>query len=203
MHLSPDELIDLAEGTRLESVTIHLQSCEICRHQLAELRAVIATVADVKVPEPSPLFWGRLSARVHEAVAAEGLPRAPRETWSHAGWWRTAPLAAGVIAATAAVALAVYLTMLPRATPPSAPALGVLTVPGAVDGSSLEPFGAADDLSLALVADLTSQMDPELATETGVTNHIGSVDEAVSNLTAGERLELQRLLKEALAKPGA
>src|SRR6185436_8662720 len=39
--------------------------------QLDELRAMLAAARDVDVPEPSPLFWDHLSARVSEAVAAE------------------------------------------------------------------------------------------------------------------------------------
>ena len=187
MHLSPNELIDLAEGTRPESATSHLQSCEVCRHRLAELRASMAAAVEVDVPEPSPLFWEQLSARVREAVAAEETPRAA------AGWWK---LSAGALAAVAALALAVYLT-LPRATAPA-------TSPfDAAESLALQPFGSPDEPSLALVADLTAQMDSDMATETGLTNHVGSVDEAVSSLTDDERRELQLLLTEALAKPGA
>ena len=67
----------------------------------------------------------------------------------------------------------------------------------------LQPFGAADDPSLALVADLTGQLDPGAVAETGWTSHAGGVEEAVANLTGDERVELQRLLKEALEKQGA
>ena len=190
MHLSPNELIDLAEGTRPESATSHLQSCEVCRHRLAELRASMAAAVEVDVPEPSPLFWEQLSARVREAVAAEEGPRA---AWWHVGWWK---LSAGALAAVAALALAVYLT-LPRATAPA-------TSPfDAAESLALQPFGSPDEPSLALVADLTAQMDSDMAAETGLTNHVGSVDEAVSSLTDDERRELQLLLTEALAKPGA
>ena len=70
MHLQPDELVDVAEGTRPESSVPHLASCEVCRLQLADLKATISAAADVEVPEPSPLFWDHLSARVRDAVAA-------------------------------------------------------------------------------------------------------------------------------------
>src|SRR5438105_826932 len=74
MHLTPEELIDLAEGARAEAAVPHLQACEICRHQIVTLRATMAAAADVDVPEPSPLFWDHLSQRVREAVAAEDAP---------------------------------------------------------------------------------------------------------------------------------
>src|SRR5438132_12929430 len=71
MHLTPDDLVDLADGTRPESSAPHLASCATCRAQLNEMRAMMSAVADVDVPEPSPLFWNHFSQRVHEAVAAE------------------------------------------------------------------------------------------------------------------------------------
>src|SRR2546428_190985 len=69
-HLSPEELIDIAEGTRLETSVPHLATCASCREQLVDVREMMSTV-DVDVPEPSPLFWDHLSARVSAAVAAE------------------------------------------------------------------------------------------------------------------------------------
>ena len=66
--------------------------------------------------------------------------------------------------------------------------------------AGLQPFGAADDPSLMLFADLTEQMDSRSITETGWSNHVGAIDEVVASLTDDERLELQRLLKEELAK---
>ena len=70
-HLSPDHLIDLAEGTRPESSAPHLESCEACRRQLADMRAMMSAASEVAVPEPSPLFWDHLSERVRQAVALE------------------------------------------------------------------------------------------------------------------------------------
>src|SRR5262249_18925978 len=71
MHLTPDELVDLAEGERPESSAPHLARCAACRAQLAEMRGTWAAAADADVPEPSPLFWDHFSQRVHDAVAAD------------------------------------------------------------------------------------------------------------------------------------
>ena len=74
MHLSPEELTDYAEGARDPADAPHLQSCDICRHQVASLRktmSVLVGASSMNVPDPSPLFWDHLSQRVHEAVAAE------------------------------------------------------------------------------------------------------------------------------------
>ena len=204
MHLTPEELIDLAEGARAEAAAPHLQSCEVCRHQIAVLRSAMSAVADAPggpggpggiVPEPSPLFWDHLSQRVREAVAAEETPASAFVGWRWGmalpGSWRAWAMAG----AAAAVVISIYVTVPRTLTPPSGARGGAAAV-----SAALEPFGAADDPSLALVADLTEQMDPQTIAETGWSSHVGAVDEVVASLTDDERLELQRLLKEELAK---
>ena len=197
MHLAPDELIDLAEGARAEDAVPHLQSCEVCRQQIVALRTMMSAVGrspGIDVPEPSPLFWDHLSQRVREAVAAEDAPGS-----RFAGWrWGTALTASwrtwAMAGVAAAVVISIYVTM-PR----------TLTRAGGRGGAGaasagLQPFGAADDPSLLLFADLTEQMDSRAIAETGWSSHVGAVDEVVASLTDDERLELQRLLKEELAK---
>jgi hypothetical protein len=193
MHLTPEELIDVAEGARAEAATPHVQSCELCRHQIMTLRATMAAAADLEVPEPSPLFWDHLSRRVREAVAAEQAPRSIFPAWGSAlpGSWRAWAIA-GV---AAAVMISIYVTA-PRTLTPRSRG-GDRT---AVSSAPLEPFGAADDPSLTLFADLTGQMDAEAINETRWSSHAGAVDEVVASLSNNERLELQRLLKEELAK---
>ena len=196
MHLTPEELIDVAEGTRAEAAVPHLQSCEVCRHQIVTLRATMSAAADVDVPEPSPLFWDHLSQRVREAVTAEESPGSvfpgfPASRWAWPGSWRAWAIA-GV---AAAVMISIYVTA-PRTLTPASGARDRI----ALSSAPLEPFGAADDPSLALFADLTEQMAPEAFTETGWSNHSGAVDEVVASLSNDERVELQRLLEEELAK---
>ena len=48
-HLQPDELIDVAEGTRTEAAEPHLRACARCREQLADLRAMLSAAADADV----------------------------------------------------------------------------------------------------------------------------------------------------------
>ena len=78
-HLSPEHLIDLAEGAAAESSAPHLQTCAECRRQLETLRGAMSEAAAVGVPEPSPLFWDRLSARVkpwrHSLLRRDGGAR--------------------------------------------------------------------------------------------------------------------------------
>jgi len=200
MHLTPEELIDLAEGVRSEDAVPHLQSCDVCRQQILALRTTMSAVGSAPginvsdVPEPSPLFWDHLSRRVREGIAAEGAPGS-----RFAGWrWETALPASwrtwAMAGVAAAVLISIYVTA-PRTLTPSGGRAGA-----SAPSAGLQPFGAADDPSLLLFADLAEQMDSGAITEAGWSSHVGAVDEVVASLTDDERLELQRLLKEELAK---
>jgi hypothetical protein len=195
MHLRPDELIDLAEGTRAESSATHLAECAVCRLHLAELRATMSAAADVDVPEPSPLFWDHFSARVRQALNAEG---APRSFWT---WPRV--LIPAVSVATAVLAVAVTLNrgntgrvVAPLSVVVPAPVAPVASMDLLVDPQS------AGDTALTLVAELSSEMDFETAREAGLATR-GSAEHAVTHLTGSELRELQRLLQEELARSGA
>jgi hypothetical protein len=192
MHVNSDDLVDIAEGTRPEASVSHLAECEPCRAQLRELRAMIAAAKDVDVPEPSPLFWDHLSARVNEAVAAE---RAPRRSWHHALLWRR-----GVVdpmLAVAAVALLIAV-VLPRVHPPAPvpPAPTALTA-DAAPATELLDDGVGDDASLRLVASLADGLDFDGEREAGLASR-GSAEHAVIHMSAGELHELRRLLKEEM-----
>jgi hypothetical protein len=198
MHLTPEQLIDIVEGTRSENAEPHLRSCEICRHQIGALRAAMSSAAQVDVSEPSPLFWDHFSQRVRAAVDAEGAP-ARGGIWGMRGLLRWSWSTVAIGGVVAALALAVYLTA-PRS--PTRPPSTDDTAAAVTEGALL-PLGSIDDPSLALVADLTGQLDADAVNETTWTNHAGAVDEVVSTLTIEERVELQRLLQEVLAKRGA
>jgi hypothetical protein len=191
MHLQPDELVDLAEGTRAESSAPHLAECAVCRLQLAELRAMMSAAADVDVPEPSPLFWDHLSARVREAVDAEGAPR--RSFWT---WPRLAIPSAAV--AVAALLVAVTLNTGSAPSPPVVPA----PLPAVASVELLSDPQSAGDTALTLVAELSSDMDFDAAREAGLAAR-GSAEHAVTHLNGSELRELQRLLQEELARSGA
>jgi hypothetical protein len=207
-HLSPDELIDVAEGARAEIDAPHLASCGGCQRQLARLRGALETLSRVsvaEVPEPSPLFWDHFSARVREAVAAEGSPRrhGPWElfgAWSRPRWLSAVPVAGALAMIAVAVAFSSYVTAPAVPEPPASP-----SVESANEVASLPPFGAADDPTLSLVADLTADLDLDGAGEAGLTAsaHVGGADDVVSTLSDGERRELRRLLQEELVKPHA
>jgi hypothetical protein len=200
MHLRAEELVDLAEGTQPESAAPHLSSCAVCRRQLADMRAMMSAAADVEMPEPSPLFWDHLSARVSEAVASEGTPR---RAWIGAMSWTrwVAPL----VSAVALVLVAVVLHSRGPATHGSA-SIRPLSFSSAGDAGAgpdvLGDSSGTEDVSLTLVAALTADMDPEAAGEADLAGR-GSAEHAVTHLNDGELRELRRLLTEELRRPGA
>jgi hypothetical protein len=197
MHLQPDELIDLAEGTRAESSATHLAECAVCRLQLEELKATMSAAADVDVPEPSPLFWDHFSARVRQAVDAEGAPR--RSLWT---WPRVVIPAVSV--ATAVLAVVVTLNR-GSAGRGNTPLPTVVPAPVALPVASVDLLAdpqSAGDTALTLVAELSSDMDFETARDAGLAAR-GSAEHAVTHLTGSELRELQRLLQEELARSGA
>lgn len=195
-HLTPQELVDLAEDERLERSVPHLASCDHCRREIIDLRGAMARAEKAEVPEPSPLFWEHFSSRVREAIAFEGAPgrRVSLERWSSFA----APLSIGALAA---VVIAAVLTARINYRPPTDTSLSS-AASSAIAGAVVDPAILPDDPSLDLVADLGGEIDWDAAGEVGLTTREGAVDKAVTQLTDGERAELQRLLEQELRRSG-
>ncbi|HEX4346932.1 MAG TPA: hypothetical protein VHZ73_05130 [Vicinamibacterales bacterium] len=191
-HLSPEELIDIADGTSPEPP--HVASCGACRRQLAETRAMMGVVADVDVPEPSPLFWERFSARVSEAVAAEPAPAARWFT----SWRVAAPLAA--LATAAALIIAVGVDRRAHTAVPDVPA----PVASRTEARAEPRVLLSDDSSdpgLTFVAELASGAD--IDTSTFTTLDASPADRAVDHLSESELQALAALLKSEMPQERA
>ncbi len=195
-HLTPEEVVDLADGGE-DAALSHLASCDACRRQVAELRQTMMSVADVEVPEPSPLFWDHFSARVGSAVATEQIASASVGAIRWASW-RFALASAACATVVLVVAVTLRLGTSPAVPGISAPA-SILVGAGAPpdDGVAFD-----DDPALTALADLISELDWNAAFEAGLGPLVGSADAIVVMLDEGERLQLQRLLEEALSRPG-
>jgi anti-sigma-K factor RskA len=193
-HLSSEQLLDLAEGTRDRADFPHLARCGACERELADLRRVLTVAADVEVAEPSPLFWDHLAARVRDAVGDEP-PAPPHRWWVPSTPWRYA------VAAVAGLAVIVVAAAIVRRDAPAGQPSSAITVVDAAPAEGLAGFD--DDPALTLLADLTTGMDWDAASEAGLTPAQGTVDKAVFTLTPEERVELHRILEEALAASGA
>jgi hypothetical protein len=179
-HLTPDELIDTLEGFGDRS---HLDGCERCRRQLAELAAALDDTKQASVPEPSPLFWRHFSERVRTAIDRDAPPAGRWPSWLR--WQALLPLGA---AAMIAFALMVPRTDQHRAERGSAAA--------AVNPAATED--AASD-SWVVLSDLVGELDLDTATAAGVVAP-GVAEQAVLQLTADEQQELTRLLKAELTR---
>lgn len=191
-HLTPDELLDVIEQSPVaDRYREHLDSCEQCRTEAAALSAVLGTTRRVDIPEPSPLFWDQFSRRVHQAIAVE-----PGQISNAARWLRWPVLVP--LSGLAFLILALALAVAPRD-----PARDERRATVAEDNA---PVGAETSATLettwALVADLVGPIDLETAHEAGIAIPPGAADEVVLDLSADEREELVRLLRQELGQPG-
>ncbi len=197
-HLTLDDLMDVADGTR--PVPPHVETCDACRLELAGLRRTMAVVAEVEVPEPSPLYWDHLSSRIKEAVGIEPPPR-----WSVAdalGW--RAWLRAGALALVVlAVVLGVVRSRAPEMTGAPAARSAAIEREGTVEPDAVTDAAASSDPSLELIADLSEGLDWDAATAAGWTTATTSLDQTLEHLTDDERATLHQLLQEALSGKGA
>ncbi|MDO8680881.1 MAG: hypothetical protein Q7R30_20370 [Acidobacteriota bacterium] len=188
-HLTADELIDAMEGMLDAARQAHLDTCEQCRGELAELSSVLREARAVDMPEPSPIFWQHFSQRVRTAIEAEALPSS-----SWAGWLRWP-----VLVPLGAAALLVIAMML-RAPTQGEPVTSLVLEYGG-DASS----ATADDIALAddrwvLVADIVGEMDWDTASAAGLVVEPGAAERAVLELSADEQRELTRLLRAELQR---
>lgn len=134
------------------------------------------------VPEPSPLFWNHLSARVRDAVAVEPIPR----TW-WMGYWRP------VVAAVGSLSFVALLIL--RASAPAAPVEPVAPgVPGVPD------FVADVDVSemWRLIEVAAPQMEMQSVRDAGLMPTQYATDQAIEALTPSEREALVRLLRKEI-----
>lgn len=147
-HLSHDEFIEALDHALAPARRAHLDTCDECRASLAELEGTVAdAAASGPVPEPSPLFWDHLSARIREATRDEPLA-------SHMPWWRGHWRS--IVAAAAAVVLVGVTswrlnspTVTETGTNAVALGDGAFDAAGADDGS----WKAVGDLAAALSSD--------------------------------------------------
>jgi hypothetical protein len=203
-HFSELELLDAAEGQLAADRQRHAIECVECARQLDDLRAVLARAADVDVPEPSPLFWDHLSARVRQDIARETPSRWAR--WTTSSGFR--PWPATAVALVAAIALAVTVTVF-RSSPndPTAdsdPQRVAGTPTPTVNPADVAPVDDVEgDEAWAMVREVADEVVWDDVTEAAISARPGSAERAVQTLTAAERSELAALIAEELKRAGA
>jgi hypothetical protein len=196
-HLSRDRLLDAVEGRLDGHISGHLAQCARCRTEVEDLRATLKEVRRIEVPEPSPLFWEYLSARVRDAIAIEP-PRHDRGGRSP-GWTRWP--AASVLALLVLASTVVLLTRTPWRTERASSAGP--SSPASVRNASTESFELASGDDWQFIVDAAGAADWDAVQVSGIEARPGTVDVAISELSSDERRELVKLLSEALAAPAA
>lgn len=202
-HLSPEAFVDVLDGVSGDAERAHLDACASCRRELADLQAAWQVALPADVPEPSPLFWEQFSNRVRERVSAE--PPVSTVGQRLLKIWRRGPTwnwQLGAAAGLAAAVLVGLVTLLPTGSPagpePAADQTAIVRAPVADADNGPTADGAWDDASLAVVADLMSELDWDGALDLGFTPD-GGAELALGDLSTEERVELKRLLAEAMA----
>lgn len=195
-HLTPEELVDVIEGTLAAARAAHADGCAECRRKMDELRSVMVKARAIEVPEPSPLFWDHFSARVREAVAAE--PARTRQPW-WAGW-SVSRLTVALTVVTALLAIMVGTVMFRSADQAAPVERAVASVePRAESAAAVDAPEVTDESAeWALVLEVAESLDLQDVDEVGLAVRQGAVERAVLELSADERRELGRLLQSAL-----
>jgi hypothetical protein len=203
-HLSETELVDLVEGRLAPDRQAHAHACESCRSRAAGLRRVLETVSTVSVPEPSPLFWQHLSARIMDGVSSESTRDGSWNRWLgvRAQTWA---LVASLVVITGLALLSTQWT--PSPTEPSTAREPSEPLTSDAEGAVDPMFDASDDLNadegwaiVRTVADDVDWSEAAAAQEPGLLPRPGWADRAALSLTAPEISELTRLLEIELKR---
>jgi hypothetical protein len=193
-HLTESEIVDLLDGQLAPERLRHAERCPKCRTQADALGAISRAARGADVPEPSPLFWEHLSARITTAIGAEPAPSRWR-TILGLDTWR-----AGFAAMALVLVAGLTWQMLLKVEDPSRP--GSVTPPAATEAATHADIDGFIDAWDAIEAAATD-LDWEDAQSIGIASRPGSAERMVSDLTAEERTELVRLIEEEMKRTGA
>jgi hypothetical protein len=217
-HLTPEELIDSRERQLPPARQAHADACVVCRAELARLDEMLRDVAAVDMPEPSPLFWDHLSARIRDRVAHEPPPAPARENpLSHlTDWlngWSAAPrwaFAAVLIALCASLGWLGWAELRRGGNGPAGPRSVQVDKGEGRPGSTPAPETAAAEATAVSGDDAESEwtLMLRMAEDVSWDDAEGSslyvrpaaVDRALIELTAEERDRLLQLVQADLAR---
>jgi hypothetical protein len=198
--LRDTEFVDFAEGTLAAARAAHVEACAECRAQADLVGAALRDASADEMPEPSPLFWEHLSARVRDRVAHETPDPAP--WWTMTGVRVLMPLVAALTMVIAVIAMTTLSRM--RNTPvPGELASSHMAFDAGMAGADPDLPAAVDDQNAAVWAVLTaaaSDIDVDEARAAGMGAHVGAVDHEVTHLNQAELKELDRLLQAELKR---
>jgi hypothetical protein len=185
-HLSPREFAQALESDGAGQHFTHLETCDACRRELADLRSLVSDLSVNKdVPEPSPLFWSHFSERVRVATQGERLTGG----WHWLAGWRTLAMAAVTALIVVAVGLQSQRTRIVSHESPvtaAVPAADMTSVSADTVGGNQEAW----DFMAVLASDVSSDDWHGVAAATP-----GAADTLAANLTPEQQRELARLLR--------
>jgi len=195
--LGPDQFIDVLDGSAEDTAAAHVAECAVCQATLAEVRLTLAAAAEAEVPEPSPLFWSQVNARVRGALDG---------TTQHGatGWWAwlrfdvIVPLA-GMALIVAALTSAVGRVPTDRSTGRSAARPGGEGAKApVVTATAGEP--ASGDGALELMLDLAATL-PGSEWDTFGLAALPDLGVVAQSLSPDEQHALAVLLQAAVDRP--
>jgi hypothetical protein len=208
-HLTGIEHVDLLDGRLPAARAGHVAACEACRAASEELREVLSQAAQTALPEPSPLFWDHLSARVREGVRGADTSAASEWRGWFAGWTESSSVRWGMAGALLTVVLVggVWRASAPRADRPAPAQTASYPAPNG-DPVGVAALGADAEVAWSLVSSvaddvLSEDVSWDRAATEGLGVRPGSAERAMGALTGAERSELVRLLEAATKQPGA
>jgi hypothetical protein len=197
IHLSDTEFTDLLDGRLPPSRAAHLEVCAACRDQAGAIRAAHDWLARETVPEPSPLYWEHMAARVGEAIRQP--EDGPARTAS--GWLpRWAAWAGGAVCAI--LLLAIAWARLPAgstpALPQASPDLAAIARAAADFREEMD-----NDPEWSVVRAAAADLEWEDIPAAGIAPTPGAAEMVILELNDDERAELARLLEEEMKRSGA
>ena len=190
-HLNAAELSDVLEGRTDPRLSAHAHECEACRARLVSASETLQAAAQIEVPEPSPLFWDHLSARVGEAIAhAEER----RQSWTPDLSVARLAFASATLTLVAAAFAGMFLIQSLRPPEPNVPEdTAGMSTPRQLDL-------AVDDTEWALIAEVADGMEWDEVAEVGAQSRVSSVDSLAATLSDEERAELARLIRDEIER---
>jgi hypothetical protein len=198
-HLSSSEFVDLAEGTLDPERAAHASGCDACRAEAAVVHDALRMIAaSGHVPDPSPLFWDQLSARVRDGIAAPP----PRSPFGFSFALRSFQPVVAVLALAVAIFSVALVTRDARRAVPSGDV--ATTAPGAragepgLDADLTPEVTHAEEWAVLTAAAADLELDDARAA--GMAVQSAAIDRAVQRLNEAELTELGRLLQTELKR---
>jgi hypothetical protein len=191
-HLQPSEFIEMLDGTLAAERVEHARECQRCRQEAASLTETMGQITATPTPEPSPLFWGRFSARVREGI--------DRVEPDGDGWW-VRWVSGPAVAAAIAVALAVGGLAWYVSLNDSPATVTTSHAPTSNQPAAQPPPAPLDDEAWTMVVEAAEDLSwEEGAVPDALAVGPGAAERAVAEMSDQQREELATLLRAEIER---